>query len=324
MSIKTGTADIAGMYVGANTVKAVYQGDELLWSAEPSHPPYLTFSSPSAFSLAIGNAQKNWDGTLQYSTDRTTWEEWDGTTTLTSGTNNKLYLRGINNTYLVPSASSSNRKLVITGANVSCAGNIETLLDYEVVQNGGHPTMGEYSFYSFFRDCVALVSAPELKAMSLTVLCYGDMFNGCTSLRVPPQLPATTLAQQCYSDMFRGCTALTNAPALPAETLAEGCYGSMFKDCTSLVQLPKLSALWLPWTCYSSMFSGCSRIKLSQVQTDEYVYPYRIPTKGTGSGDNVGRAMGAMFSSTGGTFASTPSINTTYYTSNEIVEQGGD
>lgn len=36
MSIKTGTADIAGMYVGANAVKAVYQGDELLWSAEPT------------------------------------------------------------------------------------------------------------------------------------------------------------------------------------------------------------------------------------------------------------------------------------------------
>lgn len=322
--IAAGAIPAADIRVGSQQALAVYAGEELVWEAETADPSCLTFSSPAAFTLAVENATKNWDGTLDYSTDRTTWEEWDGTTTLMSGANNKLYLRGINNTYLGPSVSSSNRRLVITGANVSCAGNIETLLDYEVVLGGGHPTMGDHSFYALFYGCTALVSAPELKAITLSRMCYGEMFYGCTNLRVPPQLPATTLAPQCYTYMFRDCTALTDAPALPAETLALGCYSHMFEGCTSLVQLPKLSALWLPWTCYSRMFGGCGKIKLSQVQTDEYVYPYRIPTRGTGSGDDVGRAMGAMFSGTGGTFATTPSINTTYYTSNEIVEQEGD
>lgn len=317
--IAAGAIPAADIRVGSQQALAVYAGEELVWEAATADPSCLTFSSPSSFTLSVSNASKNWDGTLEYSTDRTTWEEWDGTITLTSGANNKLYLRGINNTYLALSPPSSTRRLVITGANVSCSGNIETLLDYEVVLGGGHPTMGNYCFYALFYGCTALVSAPELEAITLSTLCYGDMFRDCINLRVPPQLPATTLAQQCYDSMFRGCTALTNAPALPAETLAMACYSDMFRDCTSLVQLPKLSALWLPWTCYSGMFWGCGKIKLSQVQTDEYVYPYRIPTRGTGSGDNVGRAMGAMFSGTGGTLTGTPSINTTYYTSNLVI-----
>lgn len=318
--IAAGAIPATDIRVGSQQALAVYAGEELVWEAETADPSCLTFSSSAAFSLAVGNAMKNWDGTLEYSTDRTTWEEWDGTTTLTSGANNKLYLRGINNTYIVPSAASSDRRrFVITGANVSCSGNIETLLDYEVVLSGGHPTMGEYCYYALFYGCTALVSAPELKAITLTALCYGYMFRGCTNLRVPPQLPATTLATQCYEGMFFGCTSLTNAPALPAESLANYCYTNLFRGCINLEQLPRLSALWLPDSCYRNMFYGCEKIKLSQVQTEEYAYPYRIPTSGSGNGDNVGRAMGAMFSGTGGTFASTPSINTTYYTSNPVI-----
>lgn len=318
--IAAGAADVADIRVGDMQALAVYAGEELVWEAETADPSCLTFSSSAAFTLAVKNATKNWDGTLEYSTDRTTWEDWDGTTTLMSGANNKLYLRGINNTHIVPSvASMESGGLAITGANVRCSGNIETLLDYEVVLRGGHPAMGELCFYALFYGCAALVSAPELKAITLSTLCYGDMFHDCINLRVPPQLPATTLAQQCYQRMFNGCTALTNAPALPAETLTMFCYNRMFESCTSLVQLPKLSALWLPWACYSSMFRGCSKIKLSQTQAEEYAYSYRIPTRGTGSGDDVGRAMGNMFSGTGGTFTGTPSINTTYYTSNPVI-----
>ena len=31
--------------------------------------PYLTFSSPNSFTLAVGDATKHWDGTVEYSTD---------------------------------------------------------------------------------------------------------------------------------------------------------------------------------------------------------------------------------------------------------------
>ena len=59
---------------------------------------YLTFSSPSSFTLSSN--YKSWDGTLEYSTDTKHWQEWDGETTLSSA-GNVLYLRGSNNTEIV-------------------------------------------------------------------------------------------------------------------------------------------------------------------------------------------------------------------------------
>ena len=175
--------------------------------------PYLTFSSPNSFTLRVSNASKNWDGTLEYSTDTSSWSTWDGTTTLssvTNGSDNAIYLRGIGNTVITGSNPSS--KWVLTGSDIACIGNIENLLDYATVESGAHPTMADY--------------------------CYRGMFSGCTALTQAPALPATTLATGCYYAMFHNCTGLTRAPALPATTLADSCYNSMFFGCTSL----KLSA----------------------------------------------------------------------------------
>jgi hypothetical protein len=65
------------------------------------------------------------------------------------------------------------------------------------------------------------------------------------------------------------------------------------------------------------MFCNCSSLKLSETQTGEYQYPYRIPT----SGDGVdASSLTAMFINTGGTLTTdTPTINTTYYTDHEPV-----
>ena len=117
------------------------------------------------------------------------------------------------------------------------------------------------------------------------------MFYGCAALTTAPALPATTLADNCYTGMFAGCTALTTAPALPATILTSGCYQDMFYD--------------------------CAKIKLSTTQTGDYQTTYRIPTTGTGT--IATDALTNMFAKTGGTFTGTPSINTTYYTSNTVV-----
>lgn len=175
---------------------------------EPVAGNYLTFSSPSSFTLNIGDNTKYWDGTLEYSTDTNTWSVWDGTTTL-SADDGKLYMRGTGNTNITgDGAWSSQRRWVLTGSDISCIGNIENLLDYPTVANGEHPTMAAY--------------------------CYRGMFFNCESLTATPELPATTLAYGCYSSMFSGCTSLTAVPELPATTLAEGCYLGMFSGCTSL------------------------------------------------------------------------------------------
>lgn len=69
------------------------------------------------------------------------------------------------------------------------------------------------------------------------------------------------------------------------------------------------------------MFSYCINIKFSTTQTDEYVQEYRIPSFENGT--TATGALSSMFSSTGGTFTGTPTINTTYYLSsnNMIVRE---
>ena len=222
---------------------------------------YLTFSSPNSFTLKVNDTTKHWDGTLEYSTDASTWSTWAGTTTLssaTSGSDNVLYLRGTGNTVIT--GSSNDCKWVLTGNDISCIGNIEYLLDYATVQSGAHPTMANYCYHSMFDSCTALTHAPTLPATTLADYCYNSMFQGCTSLTQAPALPATTLADHCYYLMFSDCTALTEAPALPATTLASNCYQEMFYGCTSLTHAPTLPATTLADYCYNSMFQGCTAL----------------------------------------------------------------
>ena len=253
--------------------------------AEEESGNYLTFSSPSSFTLRTANYGKNWNGTLEYSTDASAWNSWSGSIITADG--GKLYLRGTGNTII----SDENKNWVLSGSNISCEGNIENLLDYATVANGEHPTMETYCFAYLFKNCGALISAPAL--------------------------PATTLTFGCYMQMFYGCTKLVNAPALPATTLANMCYQHMFCDCTSLTSIPAISALLLIRTSCYGMLEGCSSVKFSITQTEEYKYEYRIPSSGEGTKD--GQPFTRMFASTGGTFTDDPMINTTYYTSNTVV-----
>ena len=271
----------------------IYNRPEYWLARTETVASYLTFSSPNSFTLATGDATKRWDGTLEYSTDTSTWSTWDGTTTLSSaisGSDNVLYLRGIRNTKIGCFDENKHKFIswVINGTDVRCDGNIETLLDYATVEVGQHPTMTNYCYTGMFYGCTALTTAPTLPATTLATMCYGFMFYGCSSLIQAPALPATTLATMCYSNMFYECSSLIQAPALPATTLASGCYANMFRDCSSL--------------------------KLSSTQTGEYMVAYRIPSAGTGV--TATDALTDMFTSTGGTFASTPKINTMYYLSN--------
>ena len=273
---KTGDAETIPAVEFPNMIR------ERLWAK-----PYLTFSSPNSFTLAVNDATKHWDGTLEYSTDASTWSTWDGTTTLSSatiGSDNGLYLRGTGNTVIT--GNNSNYKWVLTGSNIACIGNIENLLDYATVESGAHPTMASNCYCYMFLGCTSLTQAPALPATTLASNCYGYMFSGCTSLTQAPALPATTLAGRCYQymfqdctalaqapelpaitlafdcyyNMFRGCTALAQAPTLPATTLASYCYTEMFRDCTSLTQAPALPATMLANGCYSNMFLGCTRL----------------------------------------------------------------
>ena len=221
--------------------------------------PYLSFIGNEDFTLKTYNTTKNWDGTLEYSTDKSTWNTWNGTEISSVGS--KLYLRGTGNTRIT--GDSSDCRFVFTGTDalkIACKGNIENLLDYETVSAGGHPTMAMVCYKYMFQGCTSLTTAPALPATTLGNYCYDGMFQGCTSLTTAPALPATTLANYCYQYMFRDCTSLTTAPDLPATKLAEGCYSNMFRGCTALTTAPQLPATTLGKSCYNGMFRDCTSL----------------------------------------------------------------
>ena len=228
---------------------------------KPAGKSYLTFSSPNSFTLAVSNATKKWDGTIEYFASDKTWTAWDGTTTLSAVADDSeylLYLRGTGNRTITGGDTAG--IWVLSGTNIKCIGNIDNLLDYATVESGNHPTMANNCYRYMFQGCTSLKKAPELPATTLADNCYNSMFYGCTSLIKAPELPAITLANSCYTYMFAGCNSLAQAPALPATTLVINCYAYMFQGCTSLTQAPALPATTLAINCYQYMFTHCTSL----------------------------------------------------------------
>ena len=126
-----------------------------------------------------------------------------------------------------------------------------------------------------------------------------------------------TASEWCFNQLFGSCSSLTSSPSIPITILAKDCFYFMFNFCSNLETLPKLPALTLPISCYNSMFFQCPKIKVSTSKTWEYQTEYRIPTTWTWTHSN--QSLYNMFYLTWWTFTWTPSINTTYYTSNTLV-----
>jgi len=277
--------------------------------------PPLNFTANTANSTV--QLTKNWtptEVTLEKSTDGNTWSSytiWD-TITLTNIWD-KVYFRNTSTTDTGFSIWSSNYyKFVMTGS-IAWSWDITYLLN----KNGTDTVSGRYCFGELFYQCSSLTTAPELPATTLGEYCYHGMFVGCTWLTTAPELPATTMFPFCYANMFRWCTWLTAVSKLPATTLGEYCYYCMFYWCNWLTSIPKLPATTLSDSCYGHMFRWCSLIKLSTTQTGSYQTTYRIPTTWTWT--IWTESMDYMFYQTWWTFTWTPTINTTYYTSNTVV-----
>lgn len=199
----------ANLAPGNHTIKIVAKGTcyrdseksagvEVTKAAEV-YTDCLTFTGEdSEFTLKATN--KDWDGTLEWSTNHNTWTTLAGTEEMQS-VGKKLYLRGKWNNSFGRGSGIWWR----LSAKAGCSGDIRTLFDWET----------------------------KKMAPSYSNWCF-DMFYGCTNLTTAPKLPATNLSQYCYREMFQGCTNLTTAPELPATTLEKGCYQSMFRGCTKL------------------------------------------------------------------------------------------
>ena len=224
----------ANLAPGNHTIKIVAKGTGYIDSeksagvevtkASEVYTGCLTFTGGSS-EFTLKATKKEWNGTVEYSTDHNTWTVWNGSAVSSVG--KKLYLRGSGNTTFYTSDGSQ----FVLSARVACSGNIQTLLEYS---NPPAIIPAEGCYYYMFNNCSSLTQAPELPATTLTAGCYWGMFYGCSSLTQAPELPATSLTFHCYRSMFYRCSSLTKAPELPATTLIAGCYNYMFNGCTSL------------------------------------------------------------------------------------------
>lgn len=254
--------------------------------------PFLIFKSESPFTIKVDSPA--WNGVMEYSTNAITWTEWNGSEL--SSVNSRIYIRGRNNTRVSCIQSGIYYPFRISGTKVECIGNIENLLDYEMVLNGEHPVMDNSCFAYMFYECTALISAPVLPAVELSESCYQFMFAGCTLLKTPPALPAIKLAENCYLGMFAS-SGLTTVPYLPATTLADLCYSYMFYQCTSL--------------------------QISNIKTEHFKYEWRIPTVGTIQKTQIETYPRMwnfdMLYGTGNEVDSNPGANTTYYVASQPI-----
>ena len=251
--------------------------------------PHLCFTANTAGSTI--KLSKTWSPTAVTLETSTDWDNWSTYTiwdTITlSNIWDKVYWRNASETTTWFSiASASYYRFLMTGS-VATSWDVTSLINKNL--------------------STQLISAHN----------FDKLFYQCTSLTTTPKIPATTLTDYCYSMMFDWCTNLVTACELPATTLTQYCYYAMFLWCSSLTQLSKLSATTILNYSYNSMFGNCPKIKLSTTQTWEYQTPYRIPTTWTGS--SYSNALNDMFYGTWWTWTWTPSINTTYYTSNTVV-----
>ena len=204
-----------------------------------TYSPYLTFVSAGESSLSFNTSS----ATLQYSYDGVTWGNVSDYVIKMTKRQPQVLLRGIN----------ARGRVEMSGDQISCHGSVMKLTDYR-------KDVTTVQYCMSFKDCKALIRAPDLPATILSERCYEGMFSGCTSLVSSPDLPATILSKRCYEGMFSGCTSLVSAPELPATTLAQRCYESMFSGCTSLVSAPELPATTLAESCCNNMFKGCTSL----------------------------------------------------------------
>lgn len=97
-----------------------------------------------------------------------------------------------------------------------------------------HTTISSEAYHSAFKDCINLVTAPQLPATNIGWGAYASMFERCASLEQAPQLPATNLAKTCYESLFESCINLINAPILPSTTLVNNAYYRIYRGCSAL------------------------------------------------------------------------------------------
>lgn len=195
-------------------------------------PPYITIESVYPFVLTIMSFQSStylpWDGTLETSLDTMTWNVAAAKDKITAAQNSQtgnyvVYVRGLNNTYLwtsdtIPTGLASLlfsffsiSKLdddTTTPSNfpVSCTGNIENLLDYQLVQQGVHPSVAKWGFALAFNrysnTSSKFVELPRCPSPTLAPACYHNFASNAALAGLPSILVPSVVPERAFKNIF--------------------------------------------------------------------------------------------------------------------------
>ena len=178
--------------------------------------PYVTFKAEEEQKFKMTTSGNYNISGLQFSVKNGKWQDVVANTEITfGGENGDLRLRGTNPNGTANYANDYSTITFINNVNVTCTGDIRTLLDW---RNYNKVETGKARFCGLFFHCSVLTSAPELPATKLADFCYNQMFSNCTNLVSAPVLPATTLADFCYYYMFNNCKKLSTVTMLALES----------------------------------------------------------------------------------------------------------
>ncbi len=271
----------------------------------------LIFKGTEVFSVSTENAA--WDGVVEYSIDNSKWIEWDGSATPSS---NILFLRGIGNTRMATLASTyvvdTYTKFVFdTEGWVSALGVLEYILDYQTVANGGLPTANSFCYYNLFNGVTRLIQSPEISLLTLPWSgCY-NMFARCNNLINVGNIAVEYVGQNAMVTMFIACYKLNKINLNIKTFTGNFCCTDMFTYNHAFKIPPTLNVTNMTIQALAYMFRYTG-IKVSETETGNYTYPWRIPATGeittAGNNWNLNTLQG-----TKGTFTGNLELNKTYY-----------
>lgn len=226
---------------------------------------YLTLQTDTAIDITFDVILSG--ATFEYSLDTINWSTIVINTPIHVAS--VLYVRGVGNEnltgqllhYTIPNDTSHH----------TWSGNVESLIDYTVVDGGNSPVLSYLCLYQLCKDDIGLINVDNLEFPTevLSQACYYEMFSGCSNLvSAHFALPSQTLAVGCYQGMFLNCSSLTIGPvALPALTLTPGCYCDMFSG-TALTEAYDIPAEVLANQCCQRMYKNCTRLTVARIPTE--------------------------------------------------------
>lgn len=229
---QNGTYDVTD-YTTAEVNLSIGDNGNYFYFQSRQNGSKLKFRTPSSTPIPL------WSVSLEYSTDKVHWTEWDFSA-ITMDSGDTVYFRG-NNPYGFNDAPASGRRWCFETQNgrFNIGGDIRSLIDKTM----NVITLPTWCFTAFFYGANIVEADKKLLSgfSSLELGCFKSMFYGCKYLTQAPDLPWERIADQSFNQMLYGCSSLVTAPEIGVRNFQHYASPQMFKGCSSLTYIKYLA-----------------------------------------------------------------------------------